>query len=84
VHIDDARRHAAAILVREHRGYLTAKELAQTTRISVPEAEQLLTRLSVDRGRVDIDDEQQLHYRVDASEPLDSDEPSASVKRANE
>jgi hypothetical protein len=79
--LDEAWARAVAILVRERGGLLSAKELAETTRIPMADAEQILTSLSVDRGIVDIDEEQQLRYRVDV-EPLDS--PSASVTRANE
>jgi hypothetical protein len=75
--VEGAWLRAAEILVGARAGYLSAKELAATTRIPVRDAEDILTRLSVDRGRVDIDADQQLHYRVDASEPLDSDPPDA-------
>lgn len=78
VHIEDARLHAAAILVRERGGYISAKDLAQKTRISVSEAEQLLTRLSVDCGRVDIDADEQMHYRIDTEEPLPSEPPPSA------
>ena len=80
----EAWTRAAAYVASARGGFITAKELGELTRISVDDAEEILTRLSVDRGRVDIGADQQLHYRVDASEPLDSEPPSASVKRANE
>lgn len=81
---EGAWRLALLSAVRARGGHLTAREAAQTMRIEVEDAKRLLTRLSVDRGRVHIDDAQQLHYRVDVSEPLDSEAPSASAKQANE
>jgi hypothetical protein len=80
----EAWTRAAAYVAETRGGFVTARELAELTRIPVHDAEEILTRLSVDRGRVDIDADQQLHYRVDVSEPLDSEPPSASAKRANE
>ncbi len=81
--LDGAWARAVAALVREKGGSMSARELAETTHISVDDAERILTRLSVDRGRVDIDADQQLHYRVDASEPLYSD-ATASARRTSE
>jgi hypothetical protein len=77
VQVDDAWLQAAGRLAQSRGGALTARQLAEATHIAVPDAERILTRLSVDRGSVDIDADQQLHYRVDVSEPLDSEPPQA-------
>jgi hypothetical protein len=62
--LDAAWARATRTLVGSSGGHITAKELAETTWISVDEAEEILTRLAAFVGRVDVDGNAELHYRV--------------------
>jgi ribosomal protein S27AE len=87
--VEDAWLHAAGLLAEERGGYLSAQEVAARLRLPLPDAERLLTRLSVVRGRVDVGEDAQVRYRVDASEPLPaadllSPEAGAASERAGQ
>jgi hypothetical protein len=77
--VNEAWLRAVALLVRERGGFLGAQDLATTTRISLGDAETILRHLTMENGRIDIDADQQLQYRIDAQES-GSSEPAASPK----
>ncbi len=75
---------AARTLIDSFGGHITAKELASTTSITVDEAEEILARLATVAGRVDVDRNAELHYRVaagDESKAFEDDDANERSRR---
>jgi hypothetical protein len=64
--LDGAWANAAALVARKHGGEITARDLARTLKTSELDADAILAKLSAGGASVEVDDDAQLHYRVDA------------------
>ncbi len=80
--LDDAYVAAAETIARERDSALTAGALAQAMQIDRAAAEAILTRLSVaGRARVDVGDDADLRYRIDAEPPSTDASPPGDEPR---
>jgi len=78
--LDAAWATAAAQVARKHGGQITARELASTLKTSEADADAILAKLSASGASVEVDDDAQLHYRVDpAADPAAADPESPNM-----
>ena len=74
--LDEAWVDAAVLLASSPERALTARRFAEATRIPLDDAEHILSQLSLRGARVDVTDDAEVHYRIDAPLPDELDLPA--------
>ncbi len=66
--LDSAWASVAVQIAQKRGGQITARELAEALRTPEADADAILAKVSLGGARVEVDDEAQLHYRVDVGD----------------